>query len=126
MKNISKYGQIKPYITRDGSEIRELMHPDSHDSKQQSLAEATIRPGKQTLLHRHNKSEELYFITQGIGRLQIGNEIIKVRPGDCVCIAPGMAHRIENIGHEDLKILCCCAPAYSHNDTELLQTGDND
>ena len=31
---------ITPYITRDGSEIRELMHPSVQGNKTQSLAEA--------------------------------------------------------------------------------------
>ena len=120
MSIISHYNQIDPYITRDGSEIRELMHPETHKNKRQSLAEATVKPGEQTLLHKHRKSEELYFIQQGKGRLQVEDELIIVGPGDTICIPAGTAHRIENTGHEDLKILCICSPAYSHQDTELL------
>ena len=32
------YNNIKSYITKDGSEIRELMHPDVHGNIRQSLA----------------------------------------------------------------------------------------
>ena len=43
---------VAPYITRDGSEIRELLHPSLHAVRNQSLAEAVIPPGAATLLHR--------------------------------------------------------------------------
>jgi mannose-6-phosphate isomerase-like protein (cupin superfamily) len=43
-----------------------------------------------------------------------------VRTGDTVCIPPGTPHRIRNTGAGPLRILCCCSPAYSHDDTELV------
>lgn len=120
MTMINHYHRIKPYLTRDGSEIRELMHPLQQGNQNQSLAEAIVNPGQVTLLHRHHRSEEIYFITQGKGMMQLGDKRFEVCQGDCICIAPGNAHCIENTGHEDLKILCCCSPPYSHEDTELL------
>jgi hypothetical protein len=42
---LSVRGAVVPYVTRDGSEIRELMHPGVHGNRAQSLAEATIGPG---------------------------------------------------------------------------------
>ena len=41
--------------------------------------------------------------------------------GDTVHIAPGTPHCIEGLGKEPLVILCCCAPPYAHEDTELLE-----
>ncbi|RDH82287.1 MAG: hypothetical protein DIZ80_08280 [endosymbiont of Galathealinum brachiosum] len=121
MNLISHYKNIKAYVTRDGSEIRELMHPDTQGNKLQSLAEAIVKPGEITLLHKHIKSEEIYFILQGEGSMTLGNETIQVNNGDSICITPGTKHNIRNTGNEDLKILCCCSPAYSHDDTEIAQ-----
>jgi mannose-6-phosphate isomerase-like protein (cupin superfamily) len=42
-----------------------------------------------------------------------------VRGGDCVVIPPGAVHKLRNPGTEPLVLLCCCAPAYSHEDTVL-------
>jgi mannose-6-phosphate isomerase-like protein (cupin superfamily) len=109
-----------PYITRDGSEIRELMHPAVHGNAAQSLAEATVPPGGATRLHRHRSSEELYHITAGEGVMVLGEARFPIAVGDTVCIPPGTPHLVENTGAVPLKILCCCAPAYSHEDTELL------
>jgi mannose-6-phosphate isomerase-like protein (cupin superfamily) len=34
-------------------------------------------------------------------------------------IAPGAVHKLWNPGPDPLVLLCCCAPAYSHEDTVL-------
>ena len=116
----SRYNEAAPYLTKDGSEIRELMHPAHHGNANQSLAEALVPPGSATLLHRHRRSEELYHVTAGSGFMTLGDEVFKVTVGDTVHIPPGTPHRIENRGTEPLRMLCCCAPAYSHDDTQLL------
>lgn len=114
------YTDVVPYVTRDGSVIRELMHPASHAVRNQSLAEAMVEPGKMTYRHRHHITEELYHITEGKGRMLLGDSTFEVVPGDTVLIPPGTIHAIENTGDQTLKLLCCCSPAYSHDDTELL------
>jgi mannose-6-phosphate isomerase-like protein (cupin superfamily) len=114
------YGKVEPYITKDGSEIRELMHPEMHGNSNQSLAEAIVPIGGKTLLHKHWVTEELYHITQGEGAMTLGSEIFAVQRGDTICIPSGVPHAIENTGTTSLVLLCCCSPAYSHEDTELL------
>jgi mannose-6-phosphate isomerase-like protein (cupin superfamily) len=108
------------YRTLDGSEIRELLHPSHHPVRHQSLAEAIVAPGCRTHLHRHRITEELYHILEGEGLMTLAGETFRVAPGDSVLIAPGSAHCIENIGTAPLRLLCCCAPAYRHEDTELI------
>lgn len=114
------YATVRPYVTKDGSEIRELMHPAVHGNRAQSLAEATVAAGTRTLLHRHGVTEELYHITAGEGIMTLGSERFAVEAGDTVCIPPGTPHCIEACGPGPLKVLCCCSPAYDHGDTELL------
>jgi len=116
----TQYSDIPAYITKDGSEIRELMHPAVHGNANQSLAEAIVPVGEKTQLHRHLKSEEIYHITAGKGLMQLGEERFTIQAGDTIAIKPGTSHAVENTGNEPLKILCCCAPPYSHGDTDLL------
>jgi len=124
MATKTEYSALQAFITRDGSQIKELMHPAQHASQlgvqAQSLAEARISVGSKTQLHKHHKSEELYHVTAGIGIMTLAEKTFSVQQGDTVCILPGTAHCIENTGTEDLVILCCCAPAYADSDTELL------
>jgi mannose-6-phosphate isomerase-like protein (cupin superfamily) len=118
----TRYADIPAYVTRDGSEIRELMHPSLHGGRKQSLAEATVPVGTRTLLHRHGVTEEIYHVTAGCGRMTLDADTFDVAVGDSVLIAPGTAHCIEATGTVPLRILCCCSPAYAHEDTELLET----
>ncbi len=114
------YADTFAYITKDGSEIRELMHPALHGNRNQSLAEATVPAGTRTLLHRHAITEELYHFTAGNGRMTLGPDQFEVAAGDTVCIPPGTPHCVEASATSPLILLCCCSPAYSHADTEIL------
>lgn len=117
----TRYEDIAAYVTKDGSLIRELMHPAQHGGRAQSLAEATVPAGMRTVLHRHRVTEELYHVTAGRGRMTLGDDRFDVTAGDTVLIPPGTRHCIEATGCEALVILCCCSPAYAHEDTELLE-----
>lgn len=103
----------EPFTTKDGSEIRELMH-----AAKQSLAEATVAPGQATERHYHAASEELYYLLEGSGELELDGERREVGPGDAVLIPPGARHSFTG-GAEGARFLCCCAPPYSHDDTFL-------
>ncbi|HZN88643.1 MAG TPA: cupin domain-containing protein [Thermoleophilaceae bacterium] len=111
----------RAFITLDGSEIRELAGVPTGNALNQSLAEATLPPGGATQEHYHRESEEIYYLTHGRGRLRVGAEEREVAPGDAVVIAPGLTHKLWNTGDEPLRLLCCCAPAYSHEDTVITE-----
>jgi mannose-6-phosphate isomerase-like protein (cupin superfamily) len=110
----------EPFITKDGSEIRELAGTPTGNSVNQSLAEATVPPGGETEEHYHRQTEEIYLFTSGSGRMKLGGDEADVTAGDTVVIAPGTPHKLWNTGSEPLKLLCCCAPPYSHDDTFIV------
>jgi mannose-6-phosphate isomerase-like protein (cupin superfamily) len=112
--------QRDAFITADGSSIRELAGIPSQNAANQSLAEAVVPAGKQTIAHLHRRSEEIYLFTGGRGRMRMGEEERPVRAGDCVVIPPGTPHKLWADEQQPLVLLCCCAPAYSDADTELL------
>jgi mannose-6-phosphate isomerase-like protein (cupin superfamily) len=109
------------FITADGSTIREIAGVPSGNAVNQSLAEATVPPGGETIEHLHPASEEIYHFLAGAGRMRLGAEEGDVRAGDTVVIAPGTPHKLTNPGAEPLVLLCCCSPPYSHEDTVLLE-----
>ena len=109
---LTSVNTIESFVTKDGSEIRELHHTDA-----QSLAEATLEPDQATERHYHRLTEEIYFVVKGSGRLEVDGETQSVRPGDAVLIPPGAWHTLENNGTSELLILCMCSPPYSHDDT---------
>ena len=111
--------QIEPFVTKDGSSIRELAGLVALPAKHQSLAEATVPVGGETEEHYHRNTEELYLFTAGMGRMRLGDEERDVRAGDCVVIPAQISHKVWNTGENPLVLLCCCAPPYSHDDTVL-------
>ena len=112
--------RVEPFITLDGSEIREVAGPPSGNAVNQSLAEAAVRPGGETAEHFHRITEEIYFFTHGAGRMRLGDEEREVGPGDTVVIAPGVRHKLWSTGAEPLRLLCCCSPPYTDADTVIL------
>ena len=109
------------FVTADGSLIRELVGIPSGNGMQQSVAEAVVPTGGETIEHYHRTTEEVYLFTGGEGRMRLGDEEADVRAGDTVVISPGVPHKLWNTGSQPLVLLCCCAPPYRDDDT--VRTG---
>lgn len=119
---VKSLNEVSPFITKDGSEIRELLAHRNSSVRNQSLAEARLPVGGCTQEHYHVKAEEIYHITHGTGRIRVEGEIREVGPGDAIGILPGQKHKLWNTGKETLCVLCCCAPAYEHEDTIITES----
>jgi mannose-6-phosphate isomerase-like protein (cupin superfamily) len=109
--NVKSLAGAEPFTTKDGSTIREL-----HHTAAQSLAEATLEAGAGTERHYHGRSEEIYFVLEGSGTMELDGERRALGPGDAVLIPAGAWHQIQ-AGGTALRFLCSCAPAYAHEDT---------
>jgi mannose-6-phosphate isomerase-like protein (cupin superfamily) len=101
----------EPFITKDGSTIREYFH-----TGRQSLAEAQLAAGESTQRHYHASSEEIYLIVEGAGELEVDGDLREVGSGDAILIRPGSWHRLTAAG-TGVRLLCCCVPPYSDDDT---------
>ncbi len=120
---ITHLNDLPGFITKDGSEIRELLACRNSAIRNQSLAEARIPAGGSTQEHYHARTEEIYFITAGQGRMRIEGELADVKAGDAIAIPPGKRHKLWNTGPETLKLLCGCSPGYEHSDTFITESG---
>ena len=120
--DVLNIADVPAFTTKDGSEIRELLAHRNSCICKQSLAEARLLPGARTTPHYHPQTEEIYYLLEGSGRMQIDGDVCDVKPGDAIAIPPGAVHTIENTGAGTLKFLCCCAPGYEHADTVLANT----
>jgi quercetin dioxygenase-like cupin family protein len=101
----------EPFVTKDGSTIREYFHSDA-----QSLAEASLAPRRATQRHYHAESEEIYLVVEGGGELEVDGERREVGAGDAILITPGAWHELT-AGADGIRLLCCCVPPYSDADT---------
>ena len=113
---VRNLAEAEPFTTADGSTIRELLGLPTAPVRNQSLAEATLEPGQATERHYHAETEEIYYLVEGSGEMELDGDRRPVSPGDAILIPPGAWHQIT-AGEERLRFLCCCAPPYRHEDT---------
>lgn len=114
---VNQIADQAPFTTADGSTIRSILDRTNAPVEEQSLAEATLPPGGQTERHYHLVSEEFYYILSGTGTMELEGKTKLVGPGDAILIPKGDWHQITADGETELKLLCCCSPPYSHEDT---------
>ena len=64
-----------PFTTKDGSEIRELLAHRNSCVRNQSLAEARLPVSAATAPHYHPSTEEIYYLLEGSGRMQVEGDV---------------------------------------------------
>jgi mannose-6-phosphate isomerase-like protein (cupin superfamily) len=109
------------FLSGDNAILRELFNPAKEDiAPRYSLAHARVKPGQRTRWHRL-KTCEVYYILEGEGEMQIGEEVENVRPGQAIVIPRDSPQRIRNTGKTDLVFLCVVDPAWHPEDEEILE-----
>ena len=109
--------RAQPFTTLDGSTIRVLLDSQLGRASNQSLAEATLGPGARTRRHYHSRTEEIYVVLDGSGRMEVGDAACEVGAGDAILIPPGAWHQLTAGDRGGMRFLCCCAPPYADEDT---------
>ena len=62
------------------------------------FARITLRPGDTNNLHTHKDAEQVYFVMQGEGVIQVGEERENVSAGDVVFLPAKVQHGFFNTG----------------------------
>jgi mannose-6-phosphate isomerase-like protein (cupin superfamily) len=114
---IRSRAHAEPFTTTDGSTIRSLLDRSNAPVAHQSLAEASIEAGEATVRHHHRESEEIYYLVEGAGEMEIDGERARVAAGDAVLIPPGAWHQIRADAAGPVRLLCACAPPWRPDDT---------
>ena len=118
---IQKLNDCPEFIAGDGTQLRELLHPDKQDVViHYSLAHAIVPPGQTSKLHAL-KTSEIYYILGGTGIMYIDDECQPVEPRDTIYIPPNAKQRIHNNGTEPLVFLCVVDPAWRKEDETVYQ-----
>ena len=120
MMEVRNVNKAPVFTTKDGSEIRELLAHRNSCMEKQSLAEARLPAGGETIRHYHKRSEEIYYLLHGEADMHVGGDTRRVGLGDAIAIPAGQIHYITNVGISELRFLCMCSPAYEDDDTVLV------
>jgi mannose-6-phosphate isomerase-like protein (cupin superfamily) len=69
-------------------------------------------------LHAHEQ-EQCYYITSGLGKIFIDDQIQNVKKGDAIFIPSNSTHGIENIGDDVLTYLTANKAFGKQRETEI-------
>lgn len=78
----------------------------------QGLANITLhrlQPGLETGTHTHTEKEQVYYFTEGRGKMIVGEETVDVRDGDAVYGPPHVQHGLINDSEDWLEHLIISA-----------------
>jgi mannose-6-phosphate isomerase-like protein (cupin superfamily) len=87
-----------------GGGVAHMVLDNRHLQTLMFLAHASVAPSKKLIGHI-DPMEEIYIIQNGRGRMQVGDEVCEVGPGDAIHIPAGFFHELTNIGEEALTLL---------------------
>ena len=65
----------------------------------------TVLPGMRLSYQTHERRAEHWYVVSGRGVVTLGDTCIAVDAGATVDVAAGVAHRIENVGPQDLLFI---------------------
>ena len=89
-------GQIRPLLEEKDGAAAEVHHLEINDAK----------------LHYHQRTDEIYYILDGRGRMQLDETEIELSEGLVVYVPRGIKHRAWG----NLKVLVICIPRGVLND----------
>lgn len=84
---------------------RRLFTPQDFQSSLFFFNESALQPGSSYGDHRHEGDEEVYYIVEGRGLVQVDGEEQEVGPGDAVLTHAGSHHSLRNASDTPLKVL---------------------
>ena len=83
------------YVVTDNTELNNLV-----------VSSTRLNRRKSTRGHKHKGQEEVYMFIEGVGKMELDDETIKVEPGNTVLIKDGVFHRVHAGMHDDLYFIC--------------------
>ena len=60
------------------------------------------RPNLDGPPHKHNDKDQIFYITDGVGKVRLGDQVFDVKPGCLAYVPAGMVHQTITTGNEPL------------------------
>lgn len=101
-------------------QYRRALDPDVFLTNWAYVDHLLIPPGASEGLHRHKGVEEIYYVLNGAGKVQVNDETADIHKGDGIPIRFNEAHSFTNNGSADLELMIVGISAQKNVlDTEL-------
>ncbi len=98
-----------------------LVHPSNADTRHFDFRISSYQPKGYAEVHVHDIAENIYYILQGKGIVELDGEKHLVEPHMVIHIPPGVRHGIFNTGLEDFVFIVVASPPSDM--PEVTQTG---
>jgi mannose-6-phosphate isomerase-like protein (cupin superfamily) len=102
--------QVVDYRTLVGSNPEKMYKSTVYESPHLLLGLNCLEPGQSDRVHTHPEQDKFYFVLEGEGEFQIGDETVKAGPGLTVLAPAGVTHGVRNAGQQRLVILMGLTP----------------
>ena len=117
MKNIINWKELNKIEDGCGGVIYKILDTENSGLKKVEIAMCIFNPGEIAALHYHKKMEEIYFILEGEGQVELDGEWLPVKSEDCMAIPIGVKHRMKNTSRDKaLKFLSINSPEWRLSD----------
>jgi mannose-6-phosphate isomerase-like protein (cupin superfamily) len=60
--------------------------------------------------HYHRKTIEYYYVTEGVGEMELDDEVVSISKGDMIVVPTGVWHTSRPTTDDELHILICALP----------------
>jgi mannose-6-phosphate isomerase-like protein (cupin superfamily) len=98
-------------LKNPGKRSEQLVWPHNAPDARATLTRVTMEPGSVSKRHAHARSEQIWIVERGSGRLLLRDGMqSELRSGDIVRTPPGETHGVENTGNEPLVYLAITTP----------------
>ncbi|GAB5469324.1 MAG: hypothetical protein Kilf2KO_23540 [Rhodospirillales bacterium] len=87
-----------------------LVTPASDATKQLDFRISSYQPKGYVAPHKHKVQEQIYYVLEGEGLMELDGERHVVGPKSCIFLPPGVEHAIYNTGLEDLVFFVVTSP----------------
>lgn len=85
------------------------------------VAMCIFQPGETALLHYHKVMEEIYFVLEGSGEVELDGKWYAVGPEDAIAVPINTKHRMRNTSKTNsLRFLSLNAPGWQQEDMIVL------
>lgn len=104
-------GHVIRLLDHTGSSSEKFFKTTLFRSDALMLGLNCLEPGQQQAAHDHTNQDKFYYVVEGRGRFQVGDDWIDAGPGEIIWAPAGIIHGVSNEGDVRLILLVGIAPA---------------
>ncbi|MCL4477409.1 MAG: cupin domain-containing protein [Nitrospirae bacterium] len=122
MKRIINWKSLNQIEDGCGGIIYKVLDTENSGLKNVEIAMCIFAPGEIAKLHYHERLEEIYFIIEGEGEIELNGKWFPVQAEESIPIPVGVKHRLKNTSVDNpLRFLSINSPEWQVSDMIVVK-----